>query len=585
MSARPTVDGHAVAQGPLVDGLWRVDGLSPTPAPSLAPTLGQLAAVDATEVALVDAEGARAADRDAVARGASWHGLMATAAGHLARTVIAAAGRTYGLRVAVVVGRGNNGGDGWGAAIRLTQSGAAVEVFCVDDIDTPVSPTAAEFRAAWIDRNGRTFGPRHWDRLARADVIVDAVLGTGATGELRDSTVEAVAAINEARDGGAMVVACDLPTGVDANTGAVAAAAVTADATVTFGAIKRGLLLDPGRRHVGTLVVGGLGRQWQVPSTRWRALTAAGAAPQPWPDWADKWDRGRVLIVAGGPATSGAAILAAHGALVAGAGLVTLAVPDDVASEVTCRVDPGVMVHPIDLAAPAEHTAQALRVADQDAVAIGPGIGSAVAARIRTDPRRAEQVRQLVTQVLATAQTAVVDADALNVLADTPDQLAAHTGRLVVTPHRYELARIGGGRDGADAWQQRTQQVPRLAQCYDAVVVAKGPGTLIAAPDGRVWICPIAAATIGSGGTGDALAGVIAAASATGGDIALSTAKAVWWHAAAGAAAPQATATGLLDALAQQMRHGNASEPANRRRRGPRADQAPDQATDEGVRR
>jgi len=494
-------------------------------------------------VPLLDAAGARRGDEAAVDRGATWAGLMATAAGHLARGVIEVAGRAYGLKVAVVVGRGNNGGDGWAAASRLVDMGAAVRVIAVDGVEAPTTEEAAACRARWLAAGGRTSGGLDGlpAALAWADVAVDALLGTGAKGAPRDATAVAVEHLVTAHNDGSTVVACDLPSGVDADDGAVAGPAVVADATVTFGAPKRGLMLDPGRRHAGTVLVGGLGNHWVADDTSWRALTAEGARRQPLHDWADKWTRGRVLVVAGAPGTAGAAVLAGDAALRSGAGLVTLAVPEAIQATVAAQSDPGVMVRGFDATTPARQVVDEWQLDEVEAVVAGPGLG------------RDAGVAALVTELLARSPATVLDADALNVFKDEPSKLARHDGPLVVTPHRRELARIGGGSDGSDAWHHRVERVPSLAADLDATVVAKGPATMVAAPDGRVWVAPWATSALGSGGTGDVLAGVIGAALASATDPGLAVAQAVWWHAAAGTIAGRsdrrATATEVLAAL------------------------------------
>jgi NAD(P)H-hydrate epimerase len=210
------------------------------------------------------------------------------------------------------------------------------------------------------------------------------------------------------------------------------------------------------------------------------------------------------MVIAGSLGTSGAAALAATGALRAGAGLVTAAVPDPVRADVVGGTDPGVMVRGLpagDQGAVAAAAVHALPNLDAvDVVVAGPGLGygpgaAEIAAALRRDARRL-----------------VLDADALNVQRDAPDQLAEHRGELVLTPHERELSRIGGGADGHDAWEHRVERVPDLARDLDATVVVKGPGTMVVAPDGRVWVCPMGGPALGSGGTGDALAGIIGAA-------------------------------------------------------------------------
>ena len=472
--------------------------------------------------ALLDADAARAGDEAAVAAGDGRGVLMARAAGHLARVTVEAVGGGYGRRALVVVGRGDNGGDGWAAAPLLARRGMLVTVLAVDGLDAPTSEAAATARASWLAAGGRVLdGPG--SAPVGSDVVVDAVLGTGARGPLRDAALVGCAAVRDARAAGARVVACDVPSGVSVDDGTAVDGAVVADVTVTFGALKRGLVLHPGAAHVGRLVVGRLGARWPVADTGWAALGPADAAPPERADDDEKRRRGTVLVVAGGPSTSGAAALAGRGALVAGAGLVTVATPGP-ARAVVAAHDPAMMVLalPADadgaLAAGAEH---ALPVAD--VVVAGPGLGTGAA------------VGALVAALRSRPSPLVLDADALNVVRDDPQALADHAGPLVLTPHARELARIGGGSDADDALAHRVERVGPLAERLGAVVVVKGPGSLVVAPDGRRWVTPLGSAALATGGTGDVLAGMIGAAIATDPeDVALAVARAVWWHAAAG---------------------------------------------------
>lgn len=494
---------------------------------------------------LLDAAAARRGDEAAVAAGDSWQGLMRRAAGHLARGVLGLTGRRYGLRVAILAGKGDNGGDGWTAAPLLRDAGAHVWVVAVDGTATEVSAATAHARGHWLRSGGRTSaGTADLPAaLAWCDVAVDCLLGTGATGAPRGPAGEATAALRLVAERGTPVVACDVPSGVSADDGSAAEGAVRADLTVTFGARKRGLVLHPGADHAGEVVVGDLGPRYDPGPATWHALTAAGAAPVPLAVDADKRARGVVLVVAGAVGTSGAASLAATGALRTGAGLVTVTVPEPIRAEVAARTDAGVMVR----GAPAQggELAGADGLPDPaglDAVVAGPGLG------------RGPGIHDLVRHLRSSAPRLVLDADALNVHRDEPETLAEHNGDLVLTPHERELARIGGGADGPDAWARRAERVPELATRYRATIVAKGPGTLVAAPDGRVWVCPAGGPALGSGGTGDALAGIIGAAIARAEDVPLATAQAVWWHAVAGhragrPRAGRATATDLLAAL------------------------------------
>jgi ADP-dependent NAD(P)H-hydrate dehydratase / NAD(P)H-hydrate epimerase len=511
------------------------------------------------QIALLDAAAARAGDQAAVAAGDTWPALMERAAGHLARGVVAAGGRGYGLRVALLVGKGNNGGDGWAAARRLEREyGAQAWVVAPDGVDVEVSDETAANRAAWLGigrRGGRTSaGTDDLDAaLAWCDVAVDCLLGTGVSGAPRGPAGVAADALLRAHARGTTVVACDVPSGVDGDDGSAPDGAVRADLTVTFGGVKRGLLLHPGAAHAGRVLLGELGERYDPgesspdpASPTWAALTPAGAAPELLGTSAEKRARGVVLAVAGAVGTGGAAALTANGALHAGAGLVTVASPEPVRVEVASRTDAGVMVRgvPADehgaLSPDAVHGLPEL--SGFDVVTAGPGLG------------HGDGTAAVVAHLRAHARKLVLDADAINVHRDAPEALADHAGELVLTPHERELARMGGGEDGLDAWGHRVERVPRLARELRATIVAKGPGTIVAAPDGRVWVTPVGSAALGSGGTGDALSGIIAAAIAAAEDVPLAVARAVWWHAAAGelaghGRADRATATDLLRSL------------------------------------
>ncbi len=487
-------------------------------------------------VPLISAAQARAGDTYAIDNGDTPAGLMWRAAGHLARGIIAPRASGYGMRVVIIVGRGNNGGDGYAAALRLTREyGAKVSIVALDGVDVDLSDEADAYRAKWLAGHGTVITTIEAARSAigRADVVVDAVLGTGASGPLRGMAAPAVALLAFAHTTGVMLVACDLPTGVDADTGVVAPHTVPVTRTITFGAAKRGMLLTPGGHVCGQVAVASLGPNWDRyvhglsdnPDT-FMALTATGATPEAYRPDADKWSRGRVGVLAGVHGTAGASVLCANGALQAGAGLISVYAAPAVANELAGTLDPAVMLRRLDPSdTAASGVAQAAWVASPtlartaDVVVAGPGLG------VTAD------VRDTVLALLSTAPRLVLDADALNVMRDDPTLLGQHAGVLVLTPHRKELARIGGGVDGDDAHTFRADRVPQLARTLDATIVAKGPATLIAAPDGRVWVTPVGSPAAGTGGSGDLLAGMIAAAIATADDVSLAVAKAVWWHA------------------------------------------------------
>ncbi len=496
---------------------------SPSPSPSPA-------ADHPGAVPLLDAAAARAGDEAAVEAGGTWAGLMERASGHLARGVVECAGRGYGLKVAVLVGKGNNGGDGWGAARRLAAHGAVAWVVAVTGLDVAMSVEADANRQRWIDAGGRVSdGLADVETaLAWCDVAVDALLGTGISGAPRGEAGEAAAALLRARDAGTLVVACDIPSGVSSDDGSAPDGSVRADLTVTLGGLKRGLLLHPGATHAGRVVVGELGAGYRPPAVDWQALTAAGAAPPPLGAASDKRARGVVLGIAGAVGTAGAAVLTTRGMLAAGGGLVTIAVPQPIQDVVAPVVPPAMSMGLADEDGVLARDA-AGQIADAvdgfGAVVAGPGLG------------HGPGTREVVEVLLGRARRAVLDADALNVFRDDPLALTDHAGDLVLTPHERELARIVPDEpdlDGEDAWSRRVEIVPALAARLGSTIVAKGPGTIVAAPDGRVWVTPTGGPALGTGGTGDVLAGMIGAAVAAADDVPLAVARAVWWHGFAG---------------------------------------------------
>jgi len=478
------------------------------------------------QVALLDATAARFGDRAAVDAGDTWAALMARSAHALATETIALLGHGYGLRVAVVVGKGNNGGDGWGAAEVLRRRGAQVRVVAPDGLDTPASAEADAHRQAWLRGRGWASGDAADVDLVLnwAEVGIDAVLGTGSLGAPRDVVIDVIKAFRDAHGRGLPIVACDLPSGISADDGKVGdgtvdAEAVIANLTVTFGGLKRGLVLHPGVAHAGRVVVAGLGPRYQPLPVRWHALTAAGALDPPAPLDAEKRMRGVALAVAGNLGTAGAAALCGRGLVVGHAGLVTIATPGIVLPTVAGLV-PAAMTRPLPLEDPGGAAMRQLSDASTfDVVVAGPGLG--------TGPG----VRAVVDHLLASADRLVLDADALNAFREDPDALADHAGQLVVTPHVRELARLARR---PDAERHRTEVAVGLARRLRATVVAKGPATVVAASDGRVWVTPVGGPALATGGTGDVLAGLIGASIATAADVALATARAVWHHGFAG---------------------------------------------------
>jgi len=494
---------------------------------------------------------------------------------------------TRSRKAVIFAGVGNNGGDGLVAARLLTNWGARVRVFLAGDPARASAETATQLaivRELGIDVVPLGDNTRQKAKLnaATADLLIDALLGTGSRGVPRGAVAAAIDILNEA---GRPVLAVDIPTGVDADTGSAPGPAVRARWTVTLGLPKVGLLLPPGRELAGHLVVADIGLPRALldggpgpaegpagePARRApdngpdrtpdnagqsgagrSAGSAAGAGeglpPAVWvepdlvqrllpprPPAGHKGTFGHVLVVAGARGMAGAAVLAARGAQRAGAGLVTLAGPAGLQP-----VFAGAILEALTWALPespdgglaaeaAEEVVHALRRAD--VLVIGPGLS------------RADAVGQAVRRVLEAATKPVVaDADGLYALGEGAGFLERTRQRaypLVVTPHPGEMARLCGvpvrevtanplalARDRARAWQ--------------AVVVLKGSPTVVAAPDGRVFINSTGSAALATGGTGDVLAGTIGGLIAQGAAPWAAAVAGVYVHGLAGDLAAQA---------------------------------------------
>jgi len=452
--------------------------------------------------------------------------LMAAAGNALAEVV---AERVPAGEIVIVAGPGNNGGDGWIAAAVLHAAQRTVRVISLVAPEVlsgdagAASTLAIEAGVPWTQAGS----PGDADLTAAAG-IVDAILGIGATGPLRPGVASWVEALN-ASD--ATLICADIPTGVDADTGGVEAVAVQADVTVTFGAVKRGLVTYPGASYVGDLVLADVGipPELAAPVTApeiWTAEEYAALVPRPSAD-VHKNQRGRVLVVAGSGTYPGAAILAARGAARAGAGYVTLAVPEAIVG-----MAQGHLVSIPVVGVPSGRTGAFLSAAlerllllarDFDVVVIGPGMtladGAVVTAR--------GLVKRLPIPI-------VVDADALNALVDARGILDARTAPTVLTPHPGELGRLLSATT-ADVQRDRISSSAEMATAMHAVVL-KGAGT-VTSGDGRQVINTSGTPALATAGTGDVLAGVIGALLANGLDPLHAGALGAYVHGRAGEAA------------------------------------------------
>lgn len=464
---------------------------------------------------LMGAAAMRALDRHTIETLGVPGALLMESAGRAVAEVALAERAATGGGVLVVCGAGNNGGDGLVAARHLALVGAPVRVALVADAKR-LSPDAAAnlARARAVGVPIETRGVR----VGAARVIVDALFGTGLGRAVTGPAATAIRRIRAARST-ARVIAVDLPSGLDADTGTALGAVVQADVTVTIALPKLGLVLEPGRSLAGRIVVARIGIADQAPGVRpdaelWSDAGAAARLPAR-PADGHKGRFGHLLVIAGARGTTGAAALAAEAAVRAGAGLVTIACPAGVNEilEVKCTE---AMTAPVPDGAEGGFVATALApllalAEARDVVALGPGIG-------RSDETR-KLVRELVPRI---ARPLVIDADGLfpfaAVRGGRGGSLAALKARgaaTILTPHPGEAARLLG-TSAADVNRDRVGTARRLAGLSGAVVVLKGAATVVAAPEGRVVVNPTGGPVLGTGGTGDVLTGVIAALLAQG---------------------------------------------------------------------
>lgn len=428
-------------------------------------------------------------------------------------------------RIAVVVGGGNNGGDGYEIAHLALAAGCEVTVW---RLATELRGDAATAADAWRDDGGIV---RDWPadtspRFDGVDVIVDSIFGTGLSRPPEGAAGAAVEAINRAHAGGVGVLAVDVPSGLMADTGAAPGVVVLADVTATFIGAKLGLFTGRGPACAGEVVFDALGVPTEiyrgVPS-RARRLDASDlrAALPPRPRAAHKGDHGHVLIVGGDHGMMGAPLLAARAALRCGAGLVSIATRAR-HTVVMTAAQPEVMAHAVEAVDDLEPL-----LARADVIAIGPGLG------------QGEWGRAL-WQALRDRPRLVVDADALNLLAQQP----MRRDGWVLTPHPGEAGRLLGRRT-AEIEADRPQALRDLAVRYGGAPLLKGVGTLIWR-DGTIDLCPYGNPGMATGGMGDVLTGVIAALLAQGLSAPDAAATGALVHALAGDAAAAGGERGLL---------------------------------------
>jgi ADP-dependent NAD(P)H-hydrate dehydratase / NAD(P)H-hydrate epimerase len=461
-----------------------------------------------------------AADRLAIAGGITGSELMESAGRAVAEAV--AERHPSGSRVVVVAGLGNNGGDGFVAARLLAERGARVEVMLLGDI-AQLKGDAARAAKKWTGPVAAA-EPR---ALAGAEVVIDALFGAGLDRSVDGKARALIEAINA---GNAPVYAVDLPSGINGTSGAALGVAVKATHTITFFRKKPGHLLLPGRLHCGTVAVVDIG----IPAVVLDEIApkAFENVPQLWRRYfpvpkheGHKYDRGHAVVVSGRLWSTGAARLAARGALRAGAGLVTIASPRE-ALAVNAAASLAVMVRPVDGAA---ELAKFLSDRRLNALAIGPGVGVG------------EATCERVLAALAGQRAVVLDADAITSFAADPQRLAKalkarSAEATILTPHEGEFSRYFGALDDRIEVLSKLERARLAAKLVGSVVVLKGADTVVATPDGRAAIAANAPAFLATAGSGDVLTGMATGLLAQGMPAFEAAAAAVWLHGEAAAA-------------------------------------------------
>lgn len=460
-----------------------------------------------------------AADRFAMDQGRSGAALMDAAGAGLAQAI---ADRWAPRRTAVLCGPGNNGGDGWEAAAHLKAWGWPVEVFSLIDRGS-LKGDAARAAARW----GGPAQPLEACDLAPFGLVIDALFGAGLSRPLEGEAARLAAASTTARRRGLVVMSADVPSGLDGDRARADGPVFEADLTVTFHRLKPAHLLQPGRAACGEIVLVDIG----IPPG-WRAAAAPCAeinAPPLWPqiaadpdDAAHKHTRGRLCVMTGPAGASGAARLTGEAGLVGGAGFVTLLCPPDALPE--CAAATRALV--TRSFQPQDDFAAVLDAHRANAAVLGPGAG--------TGPVAGEDTQRRVLAALNHAAPLVLDADALTAFEAEPETLfAAPKGPVVLTPHAGEFARLFS--DLSQRSDLNKIEITRLAAARaGAVIVHKGPDTVIAAPNGDVRVNVHASARLATAGTGDVLAGLIGAFLAQGADPFDAANAAVWIHGEAG---------------------------------------------------
>ncbi len=483
-------------------------------------------------VRVVSAEESAERDRAAIDRGTPSRTLMQRAGGAAADEIVRRFGARLNDGLLIFAGTGNNGGDGWVVAGRLARSGVAVSVIESGD---PTTPDAIAERAAAVESVSVLQGPIAESEPGVPGVVVDALLGTGFRGDPRGRVRESIATVNLLRRRGSRVASLDVPSALDATTGEHADC-VVADMTLSFGGLKRGLLIA--RDRAGEIVVIDIGlddgaSDAGLPLLIDRDWVAARIPPIGFD--AHKGQRKHLAIIAGGPGMAGAAVLATRAALRSGIGLVRTIVAGENAGAVLA-------------AAPSALISSWPRSGEEvereisswaDAIVIGPGMG------------RSTEARKLLDLILGgTRQPVVLDADAINAFEGDVPALRDHLrGRQsLITPHPAEFARLAG-TDVKTVLAERFDIGGSVASDLGAAVLLKGTPTVIFGPTGERLVSATGSAALGTGGSGDVLAGIAGTILAQTGNPMTAAGCAAWVHGRAAELCGYVRGTTLEDVL------------------------------------
>ena len=462
----------------------------------------------------------RELEERAEAAGVSTDTLMENAGLAVAQEIWMQLGSLEDRRIAVLVGPGNNGGDGLVAARHLHEWGAQVRVYALRErSDAQWTQTVEQGVPCGSVADDEDFEALE-ALLAGAEAIIDALLGTGASRPIAGDLAEVLARVAAVRSRTVKpkLVAVDLPSGLDADSGRLDPLAVAVDETVTFHAPKVGLYMQPGAAAAGSVqqvdigIPPGLDADLQTEVLERRAAKALLPAR---PADGHKGTFGRVLVIGGSSRFPGAAVLAARGAYRAGAGLVTIAAPESIVPSMLAAVPEATFLplpeHDGDGAVISGFAAWEMvrdELASVDAVVLGCGFG--------THDHSGVFVRRFIeSEEAASVRAVVVDADGLNLLADDLSVLSKQAAPLILTPHPGEMGRLTG-LSTDDVQSQRLTLARDRAADWDVQVVLKGANTVVASPNRRARVSELAQPALATAGTGDVLAGVIGALVAQG---------------------------------------------------------------------